>query len=60
MPLTYRLGVKSLFRSKTFWVNVLTLAVTVAGFLPPKYAAIALPILNIVLRLVTDEPVRVF
>ncbi len=48
---------KSIFASKTFWFNVVSLAATVAGFLPPQYAAVALPVVNVLLRLVTSQPV---
>lgn len=56
--------VKSIFKSKTFWFNVLTGigAVIGAGVLPPSlvvYAPTIMAIVNVGLRLVTDAPVRV-
>lgn len=57
---------KSLFTSKTFWVNLLTGIVTVAGeysgIIPPAWApyiAAAVGVANIVLRLLTNTPVHV-
>jgi hypothetical protein len=50
---------KSIFASKTFWFNVATALVTYGGYLPPKYAAIVLPLGNIALRFLTDAPVSV-
>jgi len=56
---------KPIWRSKTFWFNVIALVVFVAtrfgyaDFTPdPDLMAAAAAILNIVLRLVTREPVR--
>ena len=48
---------KSFWKSKTFWVNVLTLGAEVAGVLPVGWAIKALPIINIGLRLITNQPV---
>ena len=50
---------KNILYSKTFWVNVLALGATVSGYLPPQYAAIAVPLLNVALRYVTAQPVTV-
>lgn len=50
---------KSIFASKTFWVNLLTGVATVAEVLPPHYAALALAIANIGLRYVTSEAVHI-
>ena len=54
---------KSLFKSKTFWVNVLTAGVELSGVLtgliPPGALQIATNVLNIALRLVTSQPVSV-
>ena len=50
---------KNILKSKTFWVNALTLAGTVGGYLPTKYAAPTLAIANIGLRLITSQPVSV-
>lgn len=55
---------KSLFASKTFWVNLLggigTVAGAYGGFIPPQYAPIVMgagAIANILLRMVTHQPV---
>jgi hypothetical protein len=57
---------KSLFASKTFWVNALTLAIGVGGYLtglvPAPYQPIvvaALALANIILRTITDQPVTI-
>jgi hypothetical protein len=57
---------KSIFASKTFWVNALTLAATIlgslSGVLPPEaapYVAGVLSVVNIMLRVVTDSPVKI-
>ena len=54
---------KSLFKSKTFWANVLggaaqllNLAVPV---IPPPYGIVAQAVLNVLVRLVTSGPVHV-
>jgi hypothetical protein len=47
---------KSIFSSKTFWINALALAVTIGGFLPPAYGLPALAILNIANRFLTTSP----
>lgn len=51
---------KSLLQSKTFWFNLVTLAVTVGGFLPPKYAAPVLAVGNGLLRLISSGQVTLF
>jgi hypothetical protein len=48
---------KSLITSKTFWLNLIGLASTVAGVLPPKYAAVVLPLANVGVRLLTDSAI---
>lgn len=48
---------KSLFASKTFWFNVLTFGGTIAGILPVKLSAIAVPLVNLGLRIVTNQAV---
>ena len=57
---------KSLFASKTFWVNLLggvaSVAGTYGGYIPPKYAPAVMAaggIANILLRTVTSQPVTV-
>jgi hypothetical protein len=48
---------KSLFTSKTFWLNLIGIATSVAGFVPPEYGVPALAILNVINRLFTDQPI---
>lgn len=52
---------KSIFASKTFWLNVLgtaaTLAAAAANVLPPQYSVIALGVANILNRFLTKQPV---
>lgn len=52
---------KSLFTSKTFWFNVLTAAVDLAGYLPlpPGTAVLVVSGLNVALRVITKGPVHV-
>lgn len=57
---------KSLFLSKTFWVNVLGVIIGIGGYVtglvPAEYEAIAvsgLAFLNVVLRTMTKEPVHI-
>lgn len=55
---------KSLIKSKTFWLNSITAAVAVGsgslGFnLPPKIAVPVVAIGNILLRLLTKQPVTI-
>ena len=54
---------KSLFKSKIFWINVLTgcveLSGALGGFLPPGALQLATNVLNIAVRLVTSQPVSV-
>lgn len=51
---------KHLVASKTFWVNLFGLALTVADVLPQKWSLPVLAVANIGIRLVTDQPVRLF
>jgi len=51
---------KHLFLSKTFWGNVAGLALTLSGVLPQKFAAPVMIGANIVLRLISDQPVHLF
>lgn len=48
---------KSLFTSKTFWLNILGLATTAAGVVPPQFGVPALAILNILNRFLTTQPI---
>ena len=52
---------KSLFTSKLFWFNVLTASASLLDVipLPPEYMAVAVSVINIGLRLVTNKPVHV-
>lgn len=48
---------KSILTSKTFWFNIVTAALDLAKILPPKYAVPVLFAGNILLRLVSNQPV---
>jgi hypothetical protein len=50
---------KNILQSKTFWFNVLSLGATIAGYLPPQYAAVVIPLVNLGLRLVTSQGVNI-
>ncbi len=54
---------KNILRSKIFWVNVLTAAVELSGaltgLLPPGALQLVTNVLNIALRLITNQPVTV-
>lgn len=56
---------KSLFKSKTFWVNAISTTLEVAQLLsgtqivPPGTLTIVTGVLNIALRKVTSQPVHV-
>ena len=52
---------KNLFKSKTFWWNVLTIAAELSQILPlpPGTVAIISSVVNIGLRILTTEPVKV-
>lgn len=51
---------KSLFKSKTFWINVLSAGLELTQVLPipPGYLLIATNVINVGLRLLTTEPVH--
>lgn len=51
---------KSIFKSKTFWVNALIVAGAVTGYLPvtPTTAAVG-GIVNIGVRLLTNQPINI-
>ena len=51
---------KSLFLSKTFWLNVLGLALTVGNVLPQKWGMPVLAVANIGMRLITNQPAGLF
>ena len=54
---------KNILKSKIFWVNVLTAAVELSGALgglvPPGALQLTTNVLNILLRLITKQPVTV-
>jgi len=52
---------KNLFKSKTFWMQVLSIAAAVSGVIPlaPETTAIVVGLINIALRAVTKTPVHV-
>ena len=52
---------KSLFKSKTFWFNIVTAALELSQVipLPPGTAVLIVNVGNIVLRLLTNAPVHV-
>ena len=51
---------KSIWKSKTFWMQALSIAAAVSGVipLPPETTAIVVGLLNIALRAVTKDPVH--
>ena len=51
---------KHLFLSKTFWGNILGLALTIGGLLPQKWAVPVMAVANIGLRLISNQPVNLF
>ena len=52
---------KKLWKSKTFWFNILSGAAALSGViqLSPEHVAIATAIINVGLRFVTDKPVSI-
>lgn len=55
---------KPLYKSKTFWANVLTAVVALGSGqlsfeLPAEAAVVVVAIANVLLRLVTTEPVHI-
>jgi len=52
---------KSIWKSKTFWVQVLSIAAAVSGVVPlgAETTAIVVGLINIALRAVTKTPVHV-
>lgn len=52
--------VKHFIKSKTLWLNFLTLCASLSGYLPPKWAAVVLPVANIGLRIVTTDGLTFF
>lgn len=50
---------KNILKSWTFWFNVASLAATYGQLLPPQYAAVVIPVANLILRFKTKQPVTV-
>jgi len=52
---------KALWKSKTFWFQVLSAAAALSGVvpIPAEILAVVVGCINVGLRLVTDEPVSV-
>tara|TARA_R110002126_G_scaffold271772_1_gene415798 strand:+ start:331 stop:504 length:174 start_codon:yes stop_codon:yes gene_type:complete len=52
---------KNLLKSKTFWMQVLSIAAAVSGVIPmaPETTAIVVGLINIALRAVTKDPVHI-
>ena len=52
---------KNIFKSKTFWMQVLSIAAAVSGVIPlaPETTAIVVGLINIALRAATTDPVYV-
>lgn len=52
-------NIKHILMSKTFWINLLGLLATIGGLLPPRWGVPTLSIVNILLRLVSNQPVTI-
>ena len=50
---------KNVLKSKTFWANVLGLALTVGGLLPQKWAVPVIAVANIGLRLISSGDITI-
>ncbi len=48
---------KNILFSKTFWLNVVGLVITVSGILPPKYGVPILAVANVIMRLLSSGEV---
>lgn len=51
---------KSLFTSKTFWLNIGGFLLTISGILPHKWAPYVLVAANIINRFATNQPIYLF
>lgn len=49
---------KQLLKSRTFWINILSLVATILGVIPAKWTAMVLPILNVILRYLTTQSIQ--
>jgi hypothetical protein len=52
------MNIKSIFASKTFWLNVAGTALTYGGALPPKYSIPVMAVANIANRFLTNGSVN--
>lgn len=50
---------KNIFLTKTFWLNIAGLAISLAGIFPPEYAVPIMAVANIIVRLFTNQPVNI-
>ncbi len=52
---------KSILKSKTFWVNLLSIIISTSGAVPidPETAAVVVGCANIALRTITKDPIKV-
>ena len=51
---------KSIFKSKAFWLNLLVGIAAVSGYLPANpYTMAAGAVANIILRMITNQPVSI-
>jgi len=50
---------KPIYESKTFWLNILGIAASLAEVLPPEYAMPTLAIANIGMRIITDSSITI-
>ena len=48
---------KSIFKSKVFWANVIGAAGHFSGYVPANVLAVVVPVVNVILRFVTSQPV---
>lgn len=51
---------KNILLSKTFWSNIAAILLTASDVLPAKYAVVVVAVGNILLRLITNQPVNLF
>jgi hypothetical protein len=59
-PVTPSAPSKPIYQSKTFWFNVLSVIVTVAGVVPVTPVTMGIAAVgNVILRIVTNQPVTI-